>query len=40
MLKMGIPKSAVKQRMVVEGADPDVLDGKTPSTKPKTTPNV
>lgn len=31
MLKMGIPKAAVKQRMLTEGAEPDVLDGKTPS---------
>lgn len=35
MLKMGIPKHAVQQRMKVEGADPEVLDGKVPSTKPK-----
>lgn len=30
MLKMGIPKPAVRQRMNAEGVDPDVLDGKKP----------
>ncbi|GIS52913.1 MAG: hypothetical protein Ct9H90mP28_6290 [Paracoccaceae bacterium] len=34
MLKMGVPRKAVEQRMISDGIDPEVLNGKIIKNKP------
>ena len=34
MLKIGVPRKAVEQRMISDGVDPEVLNGKVIKNKP------